>query len=739
MQKPYTEKVDKLTEEWQAEYDPRAFQQDASAAMRGDLSRGLIELITNADDAYSGKEGSIVITIENGDDKFPVSISVSDRAKGLDFESMKKAFAVIGALTSQLAEGKVSRGYLGRGAKDVAIFGAAKFEAIKDGMYSDIILFKNGKGKDGAKNIPATPAHYSSLGLESGENGLKATILCQSKDVVKSVNELVKKLTTVSQLRDLIKRRTVILQDLRKANPEIIFENPLPQGEEVLRQNISLDGFEGEATLVVRRLHEIQQAQVTEYSAHGILVKSGVSIFQNTWFTPGLRGRPAARWLAGEVEVPQIGIELARELKMQIEKQDFSEVQLLSRTRDGLEKDHPLMKALASAVEKAVQGIFGEIDAVAESGQKQGEKLTNDFSLAAAAVMPDLAELLKELEDELPITEPESDISNFDLIPALVVVKPGSKVTLTLRADEKLSKSEIEISEAGPGKGLKLQGKTFSVPFKGTWTDHGRLIGKVTDQVTLDVPNAKGLYSLEVDLGGEIRLAQIVVADGGKRKKPVPLALEFSPKVVYSSPGRGKNLLLRAPIAFADVTVNITASGVAVSSIPASVTLTPEPDGGWVEANVHVKTSTETGDLEIIASAGSDVANGTLRVEEAGSQKGKAPRLTFELNGDKDPLDRYFLEKTGAGSFVVYIYGKHPLYNNVFGNYKEETKGFVNEDSTQARAILSEVISHAFAQYLVELAYEKKPEDLWDAASTMYEFNRFFDKFVGKLHKALLK
>jgi hypothetical protein len=261
----------------------------------------------------------------------------------------------------------------------------------------------------------------------------------------------------------------------------------------------------------------------------------------------------------------------------------------------------------------------------------------------------------------------------------------------------------------------------------------------VTDQVTFDVPAVKGLYSLEVELGGETRLAQIVVTDGGKKKKPAPLELEFSPKVVYSSPGRGKNLLLRAPIAFSDVTVDIQANGVEVSSIPTTVTLTPEPDGGWVEANVHVKTSSKTGDLEITAYAGSDIAKGTLKVEEAGSQKGKAPRLTFELNGDKDPLERYFLEKTGAGSFVVFIYGKHPLYNNVFGNYKEETKGFANEDSTQARAILSEVISHAFAQYLVELAYEKKPEDLWDAASIMFEFNRFFDKFVGKLHKALLK
>ncbi len=33
-------------------YTARAFKQDASNAMKGDIFRGLIELITNCDDAY---------------------------------------------------------------------------------------------------------------------------------------------------------------------------------------------------------------------------------------------------------------------------------------------------------------------------------------------------------------------------------------------------------------------------------------------------------------------------------------------------------------------------------------------------------------------------------------------------------------------------------------------------------------------------------------------------------------
>ena len=48
----------------QLQYTSRAFNQDAQQAMRGDIIRALIELLTNADDAYTAKGGKIIISIE---------------------------------------------------------------------------------------------------------------------------------------------------------------------------------------------------------------------------------------------------------------------------------------------------------------------------------------------------------------------------------------------------------------------------------------------------------------------------------------------------------------------------------------------------------------------------------------------------------------------------------------------------------------------------------------------------
>jgi hypothetical protein len=46
------------------EYTQRANLQDVQQAMKGDIVRALLELLTNADDAYDAKGGDIFIRIE---------------------------------------------------------------------------------------------------------------------------------------------------------------------------------------------------------------------------------------------------------------------------------------------------------------------------------------------------------------------------------------------------------------------------------------------------------------------------------------------------------------------------------------------------------------------------------------------------------------------------------------------------------------------------------------------------
>ena len=63
------------------QYTARAFKQDSEDAMKGDVVRALIELVTNADDAYNSKGGTIQIRLLKSESPYQVKISVHDWKK----------------------------------------------------------------------------------------------------------------------------------------------------------------------------------------------------------------------------------------------------------------------------------------------------------------------------------------------------------------------------------------------------------------------------------------------------------------------------------------------------------------------------------------------------------------------------------------------------------------------------------------------------------------------------------
>lgn len=86
-------------------YGPRAFKQDASNAMKGDVVRGLIELITNSDDAYGNDaQGKIRIEVEHRRGK-PWAIVVRDRAKGMRKARMARAIGDLAVRASASRKG----------------------------------------------------------------------------------------------------------------------------------------------------------------------------------------------------------------------------------------------------------------------------------------------------------------------------------------------------------------------------------------------------------------------------------------------------------------------------------------------------------------------------------------------------------------------------------------------------------------------------------------------------------
>ena len=104
--------------------------------MGNDIVRGIVELITNSDAAYSAsrisKRSQRPITVlVNSSKRW---IEVRDRACGMAPKTVEEKFTEGGAIS---AEGQ--RGYFGLGAKDCAVFGSLRLKTIDDkGMFTEV-------------------------------------------------------------------------------------------------------------------------------------------------------------------------------------------------------------------------------------------------------------------------------------------------------------------------------------------------------------------------------------------------------------------------------------------------------------------------------------------------------------------------------------------------------------------------------------------------------------------------
>jgi hypothetical protein len=713
--------------EGRVEYGARAFEQDASLAIRGDVIRALIELITNADDAYGANEGDIWVRVTPWDQKddFSARFDVQDAARGLTAEGLKVAFAVLGGKREEDDGAVEARGLLGRGAKDVASLGRVVFTAIRDGKYSRLVLEATGDWKLTAIDEPATEEQYQELALEPGQNGLTASLFIASRFTVPTRNRLLDKLTRHAQLRDLITRRPVYVQDSRGIGVTTRLEGQAPVGEIVIDTELELDGYEP-VHLTVRRLPQRASGQVNEFSDHGLLVRSGVTTFQNTWFE--LDPRPESAYFAGYIDAPQIA--------PIIRSYDNSEhlggpMRLLSRDRDGLVKNHPYRKELARAVTREVQPLFDALSKQMDAGKKQGEKLSRAFKVASEALKDQLNAALEEIEEEDTGGGNDPDpTAVLTAIPPRLILAPGGTATLSVRCTNK----EVQ------GLHVYIEHQTSddvlaaAAASEDGWSAHKRL-DVVVSHVYLDAGLAEGTATILVEAAGHTVRAQVVVTQAQPGSELPPSSLEFTTTRAAISPTRGRRLELRAPVDQVGDSVSVWFEGSGLAQVPAAVILGAEPGGRWAQALVRCVAGQQTGSGVIHARLDDDEATCEISVAERPGGVGGLG-LTFELNGHRSPNRRIGLI-ADPGQIEIQVYANHASFNGVFGTYDEEAFKFSTEDSPQARAVLAEVVAAELAAYLTERDYARRPEQLNDAPRVLVRRADFTNRFVGILHRAL--
>jgi hypothetical protein len=689
------------------QYGGRAFDQDAQLAIKGDVVRALIELVTNADDAYDGGTGEVVVVVERSDiASFPVRVAVHDQARGLTADGLIECFTVLGAEKSGFAEGKAVRGLLGRGAKDVASLGRVTFEAIRDDAYSSLTLTSEGAWTLNAANEPPPEGCRSRLRIPADHNGLVATVDVASKFKVPTSAALQRDVGNHAQLRDLCRRRLVRLVDERTSTGTTLTLAPEEErGEVISDQSLTLDGY-GDAVIRIRRLPTLRTGSVSPTSEHGILVCGRNATYENTSFK--LDARPEFGWIAGRVICEQI-----EDLILAYDH-DASSSQnperLVSRDRDGLAKNHPFTRELHRAVNIAVLPMLDALREQEQVDRREGDKLAKAFKAARLALSQEVSTLLREIDEEVPDgglpVAPES--KELELVPPKVVLQPGESKTLSVRAAEGPEPTlTARVQSARPHDVLAVDdGQSFE------FTAHPRLAA-LASTLRVTAGQRVGTASVVISDGVNVARADIEVMELEPAEAAVPEDLMFEKRTYGVAPGRARRLRLLAPsdLDGAEVALRYRESEV---EGPSTVHLRPSPDGRMVMAEVRVVAGSTEGRALIDASVDDRYFSSCeLNIKQSEARGG----LDFNIEvRDQDHSTRRAVALASLNRIDVTVYGRHPTIRTFLGRYSVEEEKFEHEDTPAARAVLAEAIGLELANHVVELETIRRATREWDAA-----------------------
>ena len=706
------------------QYTARAFKQDSEDAMKGDVVRALIELVTNADDAYNSKGGTIQIRLLKSESPFQVKISVHDKATGLDADGLEKAFARLGDLNQKFVGDMGTRGLFGRGAKDVAALGKARFASVRAGKFSSLEIDPV-KAKFNMEDINESPTKsaYEECLLKEGESGLTAELFVSTIHRIPSAKDMVTKLQNHVQLRDLLNRNEVFYFDER-SKLEVKLHGLAPTGEKVIDQELMIPRFKHPVKIEIYRLPVKETSTLDEYSVHGLVVSGRGAAYENSFLH--LSKRPEAGWFCGRLDAPEIH-DLARSIDTDKNASELNPTRIVSRQRDGLVQNHPYFRALGSEVEKILKPLFDAMADEEGAQRKEGDKLRKRFDALSQVLANTLQEILDEADaGELP-TSSDDDGSNFALsiIPPRRVIKIGETVSLTVRAPETFDLESIKFTLASESTSFEIvdAGKIL-------WSKHPRL--PVKQRTIRVLAKSRGTGTLSASSGDVRAECELIAVAFEPVAEVEPESLTFDPIHVKVAPTKAKNLLLRGPLEFVGevVQINSTIAGLAV---PSQARFKSSKSGKSAEILIRALAGIDEGEAIVTAKLDEEIANCSVTIVE--SARNKNPKIRMEIVGQDNPPRRVDTVPED-GQLVIRIFGKHKSISKVLGRVMEN--GFEHENSPSAQASIGEIIALQLSIYAVERDSEKHPDRYPDASSIFAKQQEFIPRFIIALQSGLL-
>ena len=348
----------------------RRLQQDSRAAIR-DVHDALVELVTNADDAYQRmletehpKVCRIEIEVVRRRAE-PTLVRVRDFAQGLTRADMDMKIGEVGDRVSGMESGRDVRGTNSRGAKDIQALGDVTFESIaaKDGQLHQCTLkawrieLEPTKGPTGALR--------KSLGITKG-SGTRVTLSVGQQIRIPQHEHLLEQLGKLVPLREILadQSRELVLIDTNGKRRDKV-KAPRVEAQERVKRTFNVPGYPGAtAKIVIKRATRQFVDEQPRFRVGGILVKSRHAVHEATYFDERLSSDPHAAWFVGRLKcnyIDQLWNEFDEAIAADRDPPEKNPEPVVDPQRKaGLVREHPFVKALYGEARKLLMPLVEE-------------------------------------------------------------------------------------------------------------------------------------------------------------------------------------------------------------------------------------------------------------------------------------------------------------------------------------------------------------------------------------------
>lgn len=329
--------------------DPRLHKLIKEKAIQT-IPEALIELITNSYDACRTVEEEIggsdilgvpikITSINNCS-----SVTVKDDARGLTSEEIENRLLKVGSYTAN----DLSRGLMGRGAKDITALGDVNFKTIRHNKFCELLLKSDDTYEWIHRDIDTSPSLRQEHDMMG--NGFSATLIVD--EIVQKIpdEDLPGRLSKNVYLRNMITegKNPIVVN-----GTTLIYKYPL-NGKEIVNIEYEIEGYpDVTATFVLYSvIDQIPNPKSESELEYGVLVSTSKAVHEcgglmaeGELYNIDYRWNKNLKFVYGELRCDYIDV-LARETSEGMKNVKNPYLILDPDRRDGLTKRHPFTVAL---------------------------------------------------------------------------------------------------------------------------------------------------------------------------------------------------------------------------------------------------------------------------------------------------------------------------------------------------------------------------------------------------------